>query len=149
MRLSTLAAVALVLLGLWFQFAAPSPGPEPGPDPVPPPPPPPVVTKLWVLFVYESDDIDDQYPWMANIVNTQKIRRLASDTLVLKYADDDEKDEKGDTPPSTKPWIEEAKRKKWEYPHIIMADQDGNLVHHGVVPRTVDETAALIKELAP
>jgi len=141
-RFSTLAAVALILLGLWFQFM----GPSPGPGPEPPPPPPPVVEELYVLFLYESDDVDDDR-WLANILTSQKIRRLESDKVELLYADDDEKDEKGD--PTHKPWIDHAEEKGWKWPHIIMADQDGNLVHHGEVPRTVDATVELIGRYVP
>jgi len=143
-KLSTLAAIALILLGLWFQFA----GPEPPPPPPPTPPPPPPVEELFVLFLHESNDVDDD-PWMANILTSQKIRRLESDDVVLLFADDDEKDERGDTPPDTKPWIDHAKSEKWKLPHIIMADQDGRLVHHANVPRTVGEVVELIGRFAP
>ncbi len=149
MRTNTIIALLLVALGVWGMFGGtPSPGPGPEPHPNPKPDPPPVIEKLYVLFLYESDDVDDDR-WLANILTSQKIRRMASSKLVLKFADDDEKDERGNVPPSTKPWIEHARQQNWKLPHVIMADQDGNLVHHGMVPRTVDEVVELIGRYGP
>ena len=143
---TTLLAVALLLLGLWLQFGRGEPGP--GPEPEPEPEPKPVVEKLWVVFLYESDDIDDD-AWFGNIRNSQKIRRLASDTLVLKFADLDEKDQDNQPSPSVKPWIEHVKKEGLKLPHILLIDQDGNLVHNTPCPRSVDDTVGRIKGYAP
>jgi len=123
-------------------------GPEPGPEPVPPPPPPPL-KKLVVVFVYESNDVDDQYPWLANILVTQKIRKLASDKVRLYYADKDEVDEEGNLPANTKAWLEYAVKNNLTLPVMFLANQDGRIISEESPPRTVDEAVAKIRQYIP
>jgi len=121
-------------------------GPVPPP---PPPPPPPPLSKLWVVFVYESNDVDDKYPWLGNIISSQKIRKLKSDNVSLLYVDKDELDEKDDVPVNTRAWIKYASDNDLVLPVMFLANQDGKIISSEIPPKTVDETLSKIQQYIP
>ena len=121
--------------------------PEPNPVPPPPPPPPPV-TALQVVFLYESEQVDD-LPWLANILTSQKIRKLESADVDLVFADKDELDEKGETPAVIWPWVDMVAKENLSLPRLFFVDQDGELVAHESSPQEVDAVVALIQEYLP
>ena len=117
------------------------PDPDPDPDPVP-------VENLYVFFVYETADIDEQ-PWLANLITSQKIRRLASNKVRIVFVDKDEKDEEGNTPAFTRKWIEYVAKQGLSLPRLFFVDQEGALVHHQEPPKTVGEAVTLIERYRP
>lgn len=133
--------------------------PEPNPVPPPPPPPPPV-TALQVVFLYESDQVDD-LPWLANVLLSQKIRRLESEDVDLVFADKGEKDQDGDTPAVIKRWVKmldaprfvvkdgEVVAEPLSLPRLFFVNQDRDLIAHEPSPQEVDAVVALIQEYLP
>jgi hypothetical protein len=131
----------------------PNPGPEPGPEPDPEPEPEPEpdpgpVSSLWAIFVYESDEVDDQ-PWLANILTSQFIRQLGNANTRLLFADKDEKDESGQPPERTRTWTQLAASDKRPLPWLYLVNQEGQIVAQQAVPHTVAEVVALIQRYAP
>lgn len=130
-----------------FKVVGEEPGPDPDPDPDPDPEPTPA-TKIWVLWIYESDDVDDK-PWVANITTSQKIRALGSSTVDLDFADDDGKNEEDKPDPRMKEWIDLIKEKGLELPQVIFVNEKGQLVHRQAWPQTVDACVELVKKHMP
>ena len=119
--------------------------PDPDPDPVPPPD----IKILWSVVVYESDDVDDAYPWLSNILTSGEIRKLTANNCKLLFADKDEVDESGQPPAVTKTWIARAVVEKRTLPWIYLVNQEGDLVVGQPVPKTVAEVVTLIQKYAP
>ncbi len=116
--------------------------------PPPPPPPPPPYAKLWGMFLYESDTLDDE-PWQANIIASQKIRQLQSAKLNLDWVDVDVKDEANLPSPDLKPWIAEIVKRKVPLPQVLLVSEKGELIHVQAWPRTVDEVVKLLQQYMP
>ena len=114
-------------------------GPEPNPVPV---------EKLYVFFVYETVYRDEQ-SWLANLITSQKIRRLGSNKVRIVFVDKDEKDEEGNTPAFTRKWIEYVAKQGLSLPRLFFVDQEGALVHHQEPPKTVGEAVTLIERYRP
>ena len=126
----------------------PDPGPDPKPNPDPEPDPLPV-SKLTALYLYESEDIDDKYPWLANIIATQKIRKIQNEDFYVIFADVNEMDQDGSVHPSVKPWVDFARSENLKMPQVFLVNQKGDLVKNQVVPQEVDANVTLIKEYLP
>jgi len=123
--------------------------PDPEPDPDPDPEPPPDVKILWSVVVYESDDVDDKYPWLSNILTSMDVRKLTATNCNLLFADKDEVDESGQTPAVTKTWIARAVSEHRTLPWIYLVNQEGDLVVGQPVPKTVAEVVTLISKYKP
>jgi len=111
---------------------------------VPPPP-----ESAIVVILYESNDVDDKYPWFVNIQLSQRIRALESADLDLMFADKNEMDEDGNPHPVTKRWADHAEQNDLALPHVFFVDKEGELVHNERSPRTVDGMVALIEGYLP
>ena len=113
------------------------------------PPPPPDVS-AWIIFYYESTEVDDRgNEWMANVISSQKIRRLESGKLNMDWVDKDQRDEDKQPSPDLKPYLDEIDRRKLPLPQAAFVNEKGEMYHVQSWPKSVDATVKLVKEHMP
>lgn len=122
----------------------PNPNPEPNPDPEPPPD-----TDVWILFLYESDTVDDPgHEQMANVISSQRIRDLESDEVDIDFVDKDTTDETGEISEDILSWLEFVEGNGIELPIVVFVYSDES---YKVVswPVTVDDAVEMIERRLP
>jgi hypothetical protein len=119
------------------------------PAPPPPPPPPPPAKKVTALLLYESDHVDDQYPWLANVIGSQKLRRLQSAKFDLDFADADQKDEKRQPSADVAKWRKYAEDNGLPLPRWFLRNERDELIHEAAVPKEVDASVKLLRDHLP
>jgi hypothetical protein len=125
----------------------PNPNPEPEPNPEPQPEPNPI-EKLYGMVLYETNEVDDLGPGMAQVILGVRLRKLDEDFEWNPF-DLDSVDAEGEVPKDIAPWLALIAEKDLEIPQLFLIDQDGKLVDNRKLPESVDEVITLVREHLP
>jgi hypothetical protein len=109
-----------------------------------------VITELWGVLIYESEDRDDYGPGMAQVILGGRLDTVDERFTWLPF-DKDEVDEDGNVPEDFAPWVDMLTSEGWTMPHLFFVQQEGKLVDHMTLPTdvTVDDIIADIRKHLP
>jgi len=116
-------------------------GTEPSPDPPPPPPPPPVKA----LFGFVVEERHDRTPEAATLLLSKRVREALEDRLLV--ADKDVVDRGDKVPDYWSGWLKAAEGKN--LPYLFLANESGQVLWEGELPKTVDDMVDLINKYKP